>query len=452
MVTKKSHPAASVRRTLIAGGAVAALLALVACSASTNSPSGSPSGSTTGAVEPSGELQILVSSAAASDAAFQEINAAFEKKYPNVDVVFSSVGNDSYPATKSSRLTAGNVDVLASKEMRTVPDYAADSTPDDVLLARAGAFVDLTDEAFVKNFTPSVVAAQSVDGHVYSIPTGLSYITGVYYNKTMFKDEGIDVPTTWTELQAAVATLESNGKTAFGIGGKDLWPAGLIMSGNVGSAYPTDQDKADLAASLWNGDTTLDTGAPLDILTKTQWVYDHAQSNFAGTGYGEIPALFASGSVAMTADGTWNAPTILKAVNGAFDVGYFPFPGSDNAADNAYLDGKVELMLVASASAPNPEAAMAWLEFFSEPDNYTKFVETSGFSPAQPNISSSDFLNGIAQYTSEFRSGWDRIWIANNNAGQDAAQPFNFPALSPLGALSPEEAAKAAQKAWSAAF
>jgi raffinose/stachyose/melibiose transport system substrate-binding protein len=394
----------------------------------------------------------LVSSAAASDAAFKETNAAFEAKYPGVHVVFSTVDNGNYPATKSSRLTAGNVDIVASNQMRTVPDYAAKSAPEDVLLARAGALVDLTNKDFVKNFTPSVVDAQSVDGHVYSIPTGLSYSTGVYYNKTMFAKYGIALPTTWTELQSAVATLESNGQTAFGIGGRDTWPAGLVMLGNVASAYPTVKDKSDLAASFWSGKTPLDSAKPVEILTKTQWVFDHAQKNFAGTGYDEIPALFAAGNVAMVPDGTWNSPTILTAVSGAFDVGYFPFPGSDTAADNAFLNGKVELMLAVPTSAPNKDAAMAWLKFFSEPANYTKFVATSGFSPAEPNISGSAFLDTIAPYTAEFRPAWDTIWIANNDAGQDAVYPFNYPALSPLGTSGPSEAAKAAQSSWASAL
>lgn len=450
MATTKLRGLTTRRRVLAASVAAGTLLSLAACSSDT-SPTSTAS-TDGGDTNVTGTLEILVSSASASDAAFEEVTAAFEDAYPDVTVNLTSVDNDNYPATKSSRLTAGNVDIFVVKNFRDVPEYAADSTPEDVLLAQAGMLLDLGDQDFMSNYTSTVLDAQSVGGKTYAVPTGLSYSTGVYYNKTLFEQLGLSVPTTWTELQSVVTAVEAAGDTAFAIGGKDSWPAGLVMLGVTGSTYTTDAAKQDAAASFWSGDAALDSGAPLEILDKTQWVFGHAQANFAGAGYDDIPGLFAAGDVAMTVDGTWNNPTILGAVGDSFEVGYFPFPGSDTAADNAYLNGKIELQLAVAQNAPNKDAALAWLEFFSDPANYAKFVATSGYASAQPDISTSDFLNSIADYTSEFRSAWDVIWVANNNAGQDAVFPFNYPALSPLGTSSAQDAASAAQKSWSAAL
>lgn len=436
---------------VVAATAVSALLALTACSGGSSGETSSTGESTEGATV-SGSLEILVSSASASDAAFEKINEMFTQEYPDVDLTFSSVDNENYPATKSSRLTAGNVDILVAQSMRDVPDYAADSTPDDVLLARAGQLLDLSDQPFMDNYTPTVVEAQSIDGKAYSVPTGLSYSTGVYYNKTLFDELGLTVPTTYSEFQDVVNALEEAGHTAIGIGGRDSWPAGLVMLGSVGSLYPTDADKSALSEKLWNNEVSLTEGTQLQVMEETAWVFEHTASNFAGTGYDEVPALFANRDVAMTFDGTWNNPTILDAVNDAFDVGYFPFPGSDDAADNQYLNGKVELTLAVAANAPNQDAALAWLDFFSQPENYAVFVEAAGYAPAQPDIDTSEFLNSIAQYTTEFHFAWDQIWIANNDAGQDAVFPFNYTAITPMGSMTAEKAAEAAQAAWSAAF
>jgi raffinose/stachyose/melibiose transport system substrate-binding protein len=153
----------------------------------------------------------------------------------------------------------------------------------------------------------------------------------------------------------------------------------------------------------------------------------------------------------MTVDGTWDQPTLDAAVAKKFDYGYFPFPGSDNAADNALLNGKTELQLAVPTSAKNKTAALAWLKFFSQKDNYGMFLKKSGFSSAQPGISTSPFLQSISQYTKTYQPAWDQIWFANNKAGQDAVFPFNYPALTPLGSDTPDQAAQAAQKAWTAA-
>jgi len=444
MATKKLRTARTIGRTVVAAGVAATMATLAGCSG------GNTSADSGGAI--SGDLQILVSSAASSDAAFEAVNAAFMAKYPDVKVTFSAVSNDNYPATKSSRLTAGNVDVFVVKNMYEAPSYAADSTSDDVLLARSGGLLDLTDEPFMKKYTQSVLDTQAVDGKQFAVPTGLSYSTGVYYNKKIFADAGLKVPTTWSELENVMSVLKGKGVTPFGIGGKDGWPAGLAMLGVASGELPTAKDKQDLAASLWGQKTTLDSGVPLSILEKTQKIFENAQPNFSGASYDEIPAGFAAGKYAMTPDGTWNAPTITAAVGGAFDFGYFPLPAGDAAADNANLNGKVELQLGVAASTKNKAAALAWLDFFSSSDVYTKFVADSGFSPAQQGIAGTPFLDAIAPYTTNFGPAWEQVWVPNKNAGQDAVYPFNYMALAPLGTSTAAQAAAAAQTAWSAAF
>lgn len=441
MATKKLF---SRRMHLSAFAAVAALGAITLAGCGQSGSAGDDSSSE--------DLEILVSSASASDAAFAAISDAFEAANPDIKVTLSAVDNDTYPATKSSRLTAGNVDIVVLKSFVETPDFAKDSTSDDVLLAQAGGLVDLTDEDFMKNYTSSVLETQAIGGKQFAVPTGLSYSTGVYYNKAIFDQYGLSVPTTWSELESVMSTLAAGGVTPFGIGGKDTWPAGLAMLGGVASLYPTADDKTQLVEGLWDGSVSLTDEKPLEVLERTQQILQNGQANLAGTGYDEIPAGFAAGDFAMTIDGTWNEPTVAAAVGDQFEVGYFPLPIADNADDNAFLNGKIELQLGVASNAPHKDAAIKWLSFFSDPKNYQTFVEKSGFSPSQPDIAVSDFLTSIEPYTSTFEPAWDTLWIANNDAGQDAVYPFNYPALAPLGSDDAQQAAQSAETAWKSAF
>ncbi|MDN6025224.1 ABC transporter substrate-binding protein [Bifidobacterium mongoliense] len=445
MSWNKSRGGMISRAIIAAAGSVAMIGSFAACGGSSAS-----GGSSNGEV--SGDINILVSSASASDAAFKAVNKAFTAKYPKAKVNFSSVPNDSYPATKSARLSAGSVDIFVLKNFAETPSYAKSSTPDDVQLAQSGGLVDLTGESFMKHYTRSVLDAAAIGGKDYAVPTGLSYSTGLYYNKKIFEQHGLKAPTTWSELQQVMSTLKAKGVTPFGIGGKDTWPAGLVMLSNVASSYPTLKDKQDLAEGLWKQKVSLKDEKTKAILDRTQKVFENAQEHFSGAGYDDLPAAFARGDFAMMPDGTWNEPTIKTAVNGAFDYGYIPFPGSDNAADNSLLNGKVELQLGVSAGTKNKAGALAWLKFFSDPTNYATFVNGAGYSSAQPDIKTSAFLDSVAQYTKTYQPAWDQVWMANNKAGEDAVYPFNYPALSPLGTQSSAQAADSAQKAWSAAF
>jgi raffinose/stachyose/melibiose transport system substrate-binding protein len=434
------------RRPLLSGlvalTALATATALAGCSTGTGS---SDSGG-----KPTGTLSIAVSSADASDAAFKAINTAFEKKYPGVDVKFSAIPNNNYNAAKSSRLTAGNVDILIAAPTE-VPKYVTtDSASDDDRAADAGVFLDLTDQAFMKNFTPSLLKSIAYKGKQYTVPTGVSYYTGVYYNKTMFEKYGLSVPTTWSEFVTLCETLKAKGVAPLGIGGKDSWPAGLTMLAAVQGLYPTQDDKDQLAADLWKQKASLDSGKPAQVLDRVQQMYSFAQTNFAGVAYSTIPAGFAAGQFAMTPDGTWDTPTIASAVGSNFEYGYFPIPTSDDAADNKYLGGKVDLRLAVAAATKNKTAALAYLSFFSDPENYATYVKISGTAPAEPDIPASDFLKSIEGYTSTFSPAWDTIWIANAKAGTTASFPFNYPGVAPLGSGTASEAAQKSEADWKA--
>lgn len=442
MATTKLRARKAVTHGILAVSVISAMVGLSACSGDEGTP-------TDGTV--SGTLQVLTPSADSSDKAFAALNAAFEAKYPDVKVEYTTVPTNNYSSAMSSRLTAGNVDVLVAAPV-PVPDYAADSKGNDALAAEAGTFLDLTDEPFMDNFTPSVVESLLYDGKNYVVPTGLSYYTGVYYNKDLFAELGLEIPTTWDEFVAVCDALKAAGVSPLGIGGKDSWPAGLTMLAAVQGAYPSADDKLELAAALWDGTTKLDDPAMTDILGKVETMYGYAQPNFAGVSYSQIPGEFASGAVAMTPDGTWNAPTITAAVGDSFEFGYFPIPTSDDAADNVTLGGKVEIRIAIASSTKNKSAALAYLDFYSDPANYGPFVAQAGFAPAQPNIPSSEFLDSIAPYTAEFTPAWDILWAPNTKAGPAALFPFNYAGIAPLGASDPKGAAQAAQKDWVAGF
>ncbi len=442
MATTKLRARKAATSGLLVVSVISVMVGLSACAGSGDAP-------TDGTV--SGTLQVLTPSADSSDKAFEALNAAFEAKYPDVTVEYTTVPTNNYSSAMSSRLTAGNVDVLVAAPVE-VPDYAADSKGNDALAAEAGTFLDLTDEPFMDNFTPSVVESLLYDGKNYVVPTGLSYYTGVYYNKDLFAELGLEIPTTWDEFIAVCEAIKAAGIAPLGIGGKDSWPAGLTMLAAVQGAYPTAESKLELAASLWDGSTKLDDPAMVDILDKVETMYGYAEANFSGVSYSQIPSEFANGTVAMTPDGTWNAPTITAAVGENFEFGYFPIPTSDDPANNATLGGKVEIRIAIASSTKNKTAALAYLEFYSDPENYAPFVAQAGFAPAQPDIPSSEFLDSIAPYTATFTPAWDILWAPNTKAGPAALFPFNYPGIAPLGTADAKGAAEAAQKDWAAGF
>jgi raffinose/stachyose/melibiose transport system substrate-binding protein len=102
--------------------------------------------------------------------------------------------------------------------------------------------------------------------------------------------------------------------------------------------------------------------------------------------------------------------------------------------------------------ARNRTAALAYLDFFTQPANYKTFVRLSGFASAEPNIPATAFLNSISGYTKTFSPAWDTVFVTNPKAGSKAAFPFDYVDLAPVGKATPAQAAAQAEKDWSAGF
>jgi raffinose/stachyose/melibiose transport system substrate-binding protein len=429
-------------RHLTMAAMVAAGLALSGCGNGGASGGAAP---TVGG-DVSGDLNILVSSSTGSDAGFKAVSKAFTAKYPKAKVNFSAVPNENYNQTRSSRLTAGSVDIVVAFP-REVPSYVpAANAGDDARLADSGGFLDLTGQPFLKSFNQSVLNGTKYKGKNYTVPTGLSYYTGMFYNKKIFADNGITVPTTWQELVAACDKLKGKNIVPVGIAGKDS--AGVTTLGIVQGLYPSAAAMNDLAKGLYAGSVKLDQGKQLEVLQRLQTLYSYAPPNFAGINYQTMTADFVNGKFAMMGDGTWNTSSLQKAGGSKLDFGYFPLPSSDNAQDNKFLGGKVELSLAIPANAKNPSAAIAWMDTFTK--NYQQFNEQAGFAPSVTDVKGNAFYDTIADATSTFQPAWDTIWIANTKAGPAAAVPFNWAGVKPMGGSDAAGAAAAAEKDWEA--
>ncbi|KHK96052.1 hypothetical protein LK09_17030 [Microbacterium mangrovi] len=437
MATTKFHRA---RGLALASVVAVGAIALTACSGSSGGAAPTAGG------DASGTLNILVSSATGSDAGFQAVTKAFEKKYPKVNVNLTAVPNENYNQARSSRLTAGSADIVVAFP-REVPSYVpASNEGDDARLADQGGYLDLTGQPFLKTINPTVLAATKYKGKNYTVPTGLSYYTGMFYNKKIFKDNNLQVPTTWSDLLKVCAALKAKGVVPLGIAGKDS--AGVMTLGVTTGLYPTADAMNTLAKDLYAGKAQLNTGKQLEVLQKVQTLYGYAEPNFAGVSYATMTSDFVNGKFAMMPDGTWNTTTLQQSGAGKLDFGYVPLPSSDTASDNANLGGKVELSLAVPANAKNPKAAIQWLDFFTK--NYHLFNDKAGFAPAVQGASSDPFYASIQPYTKTFLPAWDTIWITNAKAGPAASVPWNWAGISPMGSSDAKGAADAAQKDWQA--
>ena len=390
-------------------------------------------------------LKVLIHQNPPMVAFMEEFNKKFQEKHPDITIDMSVVNANDLSTVTQTRLTANDVDVVdmfgfangAQPYMKMV------DAPNWQQLIEAGLLMDLTDQPFVKNYDEAAIKdAGTYNGKVYAINLGRVSYSGIYYNKDLFAANNVKVPTTWSELVAACETFKAADLPCMTAGGKDGWPIFVGAYGLIGSVYP---DQAALVEGLWTGSIKWNDAKSLEMWDKmqiyTQEMMEEGASGIAGDA---APGRFASGAVAMFPGGTWYGPAI-DAAEPAFEWGYIPFPGSDNADENKYLFGKYDQGWAVAANTKNKDAAMQYLADFSEPANYQAFVDAVGFIPTQPTAKLNTGIGTeVAPYLANFRVGFEQYWIAPKGAGQFANPWASY--FKPFGTYDdPKELADKAQ-------
>jgi raffinose/stachyose/melibiose transport system substrate-binding protein len=351
----------------------------------------------------------------------------FQAKYPDIAVNVSVVKADELAMSTQTRLTANDIDVIDMFGFaQGIQPYMKNvDKPNWQSLIEAGMLMDLTGQPFLKNYDASAIKdAGSFGGKVYEVNTGRYAFTGVFYNKDLFAKYSVKVPTTWKQLVAACDTFKKNNIVPMTIGGKDGWPVLVGGYGILLSAYP---DQAALVKGLWEGKIKWNDSKSLDMWKKMQVLArDMIEPGASGVSFDAAPGRFASGAAAMLPAGSWDASAIESA-NPKCNFGYFPMPGSDNPADNKYLGGKYDVGWVVNAKTAHKDAALKWLAFFSEPENYQAYVNAVSIIPTQPGAKLGNTIGKeVAPYLGNFRLGYELYWVMPKGAGQWAQPNASF--------------------------
>jgi len=403
---------------------VAVLLSACGGSASTaaTTAAATQSGDTTAAAQDAkATLKVLVHQNPPMVEFMTKYNEAFTAKHPNITIDMAVVNANDLSTVTQTRLTANDVDVIDIFGFaNAAQSYMKNATPPNwQTLIEAGYLMDISDQPFIKNYDePTIKDAGTYNGKVYSINLGRVSYSGIYVNKDLFKANNVKIPTTWSELVAASDAFKKAGIPCMTAGGKDGWPIFVGAYGLIGAEYP---DQSALVEGLWTGKIKWNDTKSLAMWEKMKiYAGDMMEAGASGIAGDAAPGRFASGAVAMFPGGTWYASAI-EAAQPAFDWGYIPFPGSDNADDNKYLFGKYDQGWAIADKTPNKAAALLYLSEFSDPANYAAFANAVGFIPTQPNVTLDTKIGKeVTPYLGNFRVGYEQYWVAPKGAGQYA--------------------------------
>lgn len=305
---------------------------------------------------------------------FSELAKKFEKENPNIDIVVTNPP-DSVTVLKTR---------VAKRDLPDVIGMGGDVSYAEI--SKAGALKDVSKDSALNDIQPAYIDMLkdiSKQDKVYGIPYAAN-ANAVIYNKTIFKELGIEVPTTWEEFIAAAEKVKAAGKIPFYFTFKDAWTA--LPAYNVLAANTQGDD---FFKKLDKGDTKFAEGhkeAAEKLLTLLE--YGHKDQN--GKAYNDGNVAFAKGESAMYLQGIWAIPEIKKA-NPNIEVGVFPYP----IGDSKVVSG-VDLLLAQSATTEHPKEAKKFIEFLLSDENMKEYLtQQNAFSAKTGIVQEAPELEGL---------------------------------------------------------
>ena len=289
----------------------------------------------------------------------------FEAANAGIDLVVDVVSwNDIYTVVNTRIANGEQPDLLNI-------DGFADYQADDLLLP-ASEWV--SDKTYAK-FYDSFLAESVVDGTVWAVPD-LASARAMYYNVDILKAAGVEVPTTWAELEDACAKIKAYDAS--------IYPWAVDMT--------TDEGQAAFAYYTWNngggfvdkdGNWALNSAENVEAI---EFIVDMIGKGYTNTDPATetrytLQDMFAAGKVAMMIAPTQLESVCAEAGNGVnFAAALIPCNVGKTNASMGVMD---RIMCFDNDhSAEKLAAITAVVDAFYDDQPYAEWVVMENFIPA----------------------------------------------------------------------
>src|SRR5687767_11581935 len=207
---------------------------LAACAPAATQPANSePPAATEPASDEPVTLTYLVDDSEANQATAKALADAYMALHPNVTITIESRPG----GTEGDNIVKTR---LATGEMTDIFWYNSGSLLQ--ALNPSETLVDLSGEPFIANIVESFLPTVSQNGQIFGVPSQTAMGGGILYNKRIYEELGLSVPTTWEEFAANNEAIKEAGIAPVIATFGDTWTSQLFVLAdyyNVEQANPT---------------------------------------------------------------------------------------------------------------------------------------------------------------------------------------------------------------------
>lgn len=274
-----------------------------------------------------------------------------KEKYPNVTLVFEDYPQDGGQTLKTRAATGDLPDI-----------FKVDGGLCETLI-KSGSILQLDEYVEENNYTehlPQNVidsCLYSSDGHIYQFPVDGTAPVLWYYNKAVFEENNIKVPTNYDELMTAIEELRAIDIIPVAFFGKEPWPVGAFFD-----TFALKENEGGVKA-LSEGTAKASDEGYTKAINKIADAVEAGifQDGVTNTDYETANALFMEGKAAMFLNGSWYVADVINNLgeNGAILDTYPTADAGESEESMGRMAGGPDTCgMAVSASTEYPEIAM----------------------------------------------------------------------------------------------
>lgn len=321
---------------------------------------------------------------------FGDLVGTFNDGSPSTPIFF-----DSTPTSISAQFVRGAPPDIACYNYQ----YEAST------YVRRDVLVDLADTPQAQLIAPNVselVSQFADEDHRFHVLPYSTAAEGVIYNRQLFDEHGVSVPTTWPEMLEACRTFQDAGVTPIYGTFSEGW---TMQQGLFDYCVGGSVDVAAFYERLREVGQDFEPGADYsfggvmpEAIEKLVQLREFHQDNALTQGYSDGNLAFGRGQAAMYLQGPWALGEIAK-VDPDLSLGTFPLPMTDDPEDTR-CRVNVDLGVWIPRSSPHREGSMALLEYLFQPDVVNTYNQENLYysplvdAPPQPD----ERVNGLQEY------------------------------------------------------
>lgn len=293
--------------------------------------------------------------------ALDRVIAAVEEQNPGIKFEAQGIDFSQYDQMLKTKIASGDVpDMIMGR-----PKMYAD-------LIAAGHIEPITGQDFISNISQEAMSSMKVDGEIYAIPTNVGGM-GIYYNKAVFEENGVEIPRSQEALMEACRKFEEAGIYPFAHGYKDAWPAQCEVQSDL-YGYCLQQNPKMFEDIQAGNKKFADYPEFREVMERTAQRLSFESGDDFGTDCAQARAMLINGEAAMYVGGNWDIAEFIN-VNADDKIGFFATPNTDDSEPVLGLasDGCYMIM----SQSKHKEAAMKFIEFLSTPEG-AQLTNTDG--------------------------------------------------------------------------